>query len=612
MSERLPKEGNLLEVRNLMLQFSHEKRIFDAVKGINFCIGEKETLGLVGESGSGKTVTALTLLQLLTTPPVYHLEGEIYFNAKHFGWVDLLKITEQQRKQIRGNEIGFVFQEPMTALNPVFTCGGQIIETLKAHHIFNSKEARERVLYLFEKVKLGDPYRIFTSYPFELSGGQKQRVVIAQALACNPRLLIADEPTTALDVTIQADIINLLGDLKEEFNLSVLFITHDLNVIAGISDRVIVMFNGKIVEEGSIWQIFADPQHPYTKGLLACRPRMNIRLKTLPTVHDFIELNESGEIIEKKDIYRSVGEAIIINAEMQEDLIQRRLQVVRGGTILRASCLVKTFSNRSKRFFNDVSSVKAVDNVSFEIYPGETIGLVGESGCGKSTLGRILIRLLNADSGSIEFNNKDITLLAKNKLREIRKDMQIIFQDPNAVLDTRQSIGNAIMEPMRIHHLFNLESNRIEKTIQLLEMVGMHADDYYKYPHEFSGGQRQRICIARILACEPRFIICDESVSSLDVSVQAQILNLLNKLKKEFNLTYLFISHDLSVIRFISDRILVMKEGRLIEMGFPETLFDQPREDYTRKLIESIPKGDLEIIRKNQLRRKMDKTITLI
>jgi peptide/nickel transport system ATP-binding protein len=367
------------------------------------------------------------------------------------------------------------------------------------------------------------------------------------------------------------------------------------------------MFKGKIVEEGNIWQVFADPKHPYTKGLLACRPRLNIKLKTLPTVHDFIELNEAGEIIEKKDRYRSIGEAILVNAEMKEDLIQRRLDVIQGGAILRANNLVKTFPVHLKRFSKEILTIKAVDDISFEIYPGETIGLVGESGCGKSTLGRILIRLLDADSGSIEFEKRDITLLDKNKLREIRKDMQIIFQDPNAVLDARQSIGNAIMEPMKIHHLFGDESGRMEKTIELLEMVGMQADDYYKYPHEFSGGQRQRICIARVLACNPRFIICDESVSALDLSVQAQILNLLNRLKKEFRLTYLFISHDLSVIRFVSDRIFVMKDGRFVEMGFPETLFDNPREDYTRKLIESIPKGDLEEIRKSQIKRKIDR-----
>jgi peptide/nickel transport system ATP-binding protein len=612
MIEQFGKDGNLLEIKNLVIQFSHEEEVFTAVNGISFSVSEKETVGLVGESGSGKTVTALSVLQLLSKPPLRVLEGEIFFKSSDLGWIDLLKLSDNEKRHIRGNEIGYVFQEPMTALNPVFSCGSQIMETIKIHKEILSKECKELAFHLLEKVKLSDPGRVFSSFPFELSGGQKQRIIIAQALACNPKLLIADEPTTALDVTIQSEIIKLLDDLKKEFNLSVLFITHDLNVIAGNSDRVLVMFQGKIVEEGSLWQIFSDPQHPYTKGLLACRPRMNVQLKMLPTVYDFIGLDNQGNVIEKKETYRSIGEAIILNAESSEDLIERRLEVVKRGPILKVKNLVKKFPIRTSRFSHEISYVTAIDDVSFEIFDGETIGLVGESGCGKTTLGRVVIRLLEADSGEIEFEKRDITFTDKEGLRDIRKRMQIIFQDPNAALDSRQAIGDTIVEPMIIHKLYQNPAGRRNRAIELLEMVGLGSDDFFRFPHEFSGGQRQRICIARVLACEPKFIICDESVSALDVSVQAQILNLLNKLKKDFKLTFLFISHDLSVIRFMSDRIFVMRDGRFIETGYAETLFDKPKEEYTRKLIEAIPKGDLEEIRKHQLRKKMEQKTAIV
>ncbi len=623
MNEIFDNSKTVLEIKNLSVDFISENGISTAVEDLSMSIGEGESVGIVGESGSGKTVTALSILKLLQSPPGIYRDGSIVFRSKILGEVDLLQQSEYTLQKIRGHEISMIFQEPMTSLNPVLSCGDQLVESLTLHKGIKAKEAREMAVELFRKVQLPRADIIFDSYPHHLSGGQKQRVMIAMALACQPQVIIADEPTTALDVTVQANILRLLKNLREDLNSSVLFITHDLGVIAEIADRIIVMFDGGIVEQGTVWDVFSDPKHPYTKGLLACRPRLDLRMKRLPTVSDFIshefpiadesmggtkEYRKADKLDQK---YKSVGEAILLNVERKDELIERRLSVIQGGPILTVNELKKYYSINKGLFGKHIEEVKAVDGISFEVYPGETIGLVGESGCGKTTLGKLLIRLLEPTSGEIIFEGKNIATLNPGELRDLRKSMQIIFQDPYNSLNPRQTVGDAILEPMKIHGLFK-GFNKKDKVFELLFKVGLKENAYNRYPHEFSGGERQRICIARALSLQPRFVILDESVSALDVSVQAQILNLLNQLKKDFGFTYIFISHDLSVVKFMSDRLFVMRDGRFIEMGFSEDIYLRPREEYTRNLIESIPKGDLEDIRKNVLRRKILKTARLI
>jgi peptide/nickel transport system ATP-binding protein len=623
MNEIIDNNKTVLEIRDLTVDFISENGISIAVENLSMSIREGESVGIVGESGSGKTVTALSILKLLQSPPGIYRNGSITFQSKIFGEVDLLQQSEDRLRKIRGHEISMIFQEPMTSLNPVLSCGDQLIESLTLHKGLTAKEAREMAVELFRKVQLPRAEIIFDSYPHNLSGGQKQRVMIAMALACQPQVIIADEPTTALDVTVQANVLRLLKNLREDLNSSVLFITHDLGVIAEIADRVIVMYDGRIVEQGRIWDVFSDPKHPYTKGLLACRPRLDLRMKRLPTVADFMspEFHISNEIISemergnkadtKDQKYKSVGEAILLNVERKDELIERRLSVIQGGPILTVEGLKKYYPIHKGLFGKRTEEVKAVDEISFEVYPGETIGLVGESGCGKTTLGKLLIRLLEPTAGEIIFDGKNIDALNPGELSGLRKSMQIIFQDPYNSLNPRQTVGDAILEPMKFHGLFNgLE--RENKVFELLDKVGLKESVYNRYPHEFSGGERQRICIARALSLQPRFVILDESVSALDVSVQAQILNLLNQLKKDFGFTYIFISHDLSVVKFMADRLFVMRDGKFIEMGFSEDIYLKPRDEYTKNLIESIPKGDLEDIRKNVLRRRILKTARLI
>jgi len=596
--QRLP----VLSIQNLAIHFRSEEENISAVDDISFDIYPGETVGIVGESGSGKTVTALSILKLIPDPPGRIVQGAINFDSSQAGMINLVDIPEKEMRNIRGNEISMIFQEPMTSLNPVIKCGNQVIELLVRHKQMKHRTAIERTVQLFKKVKLSRPEKVITAYPHQLSGGEKQRVMIAMALAPNPRLMIADEPTTALDVTTQANILHLIKNLREDFNSSILFITHDLGVIADIADRVIVMYKGKIVEEGTVWNVFSDPRHPYTKGLLACRPRLDIRLKVLPTVADFLtEDQDSREGVK----YTSVGEALLLNVERRDELIERRLRVVQGGAILRVRNLRKYYTSRRNLFSSSEDVVKAVDGVSFDVYPGETIGLVGESGSGKTTLGRLLIRLTDPTVGRIIFNNEDIALLNSGQVRKLRKSMQIIFQDPYSSLDPRQTIGEAILEPMKVHGLHGNNRTRKERVFELLQKVGLEERSYNRYPHEFSGGQRQRACIARALAVDPSFLILDESVSALDVSVQAQVLNLLNQLKLDFNFTYIFISHDLSIVKFMADRIFIMRSGRFIEMGFPEDLYLKPRDPYTRELIDAIPKGDLEDIRRSILEKRM-------
>lgn len=583
----------LLEVKNLVTEFKTDDGIVKAVNDVSFTLHRGETIGIVGESGSGKSVTSLSAMRLIPNPPGRIASGQINFYQKDGSVVDLTKISEEEMRKYRGNEISMIFQEPMTSLNPVFTCGDQVIEAIVLHQKVTKQQAREITLRMFEKVKLPNPQRILDAYPHQLSGGQKQRVMIAMAMSCNPSVLIADEPTTALDVTVQATILNLMADLKKEIDSSIMFITHDLGVIAEIADRVLVMYKGKIVEQGTVLDIFGNPQHPYTKSLLACRPPLGKRLSKLPTVVDFMEEKPDGSIIEK---HTSVQEAINAVIVSDETTRARRESIMSHKPILEVRNL-KTWFPTTKNFFGKtLDYVKAVDDVSFNVHEGETLGLVGESGCGKTTLGRTILRLVPAHDGEILFEGRNLLTLNQNDMKDVRKHMQIIFQDPYSSLNPRITIGNAIMEPMTIHGIYTNEKERKEKVIELLTKVNMKPEHFNRYPHEFSGGQRQRICIARALALNPKFIICDESVSALDVSVQAQVLNLLIQLREEFKFTYIFISHDLSVVKFMSDRMVVMNKGKIEEMGISDDIYNNPQQAYTRSLINAIPKGELSDI----------------
>jgi peptide/nickel transport system ATP-binding protein len=585
----------LLEVKNLVTEFKTDDGVTRAVNDISFTLNRGETIGIVGESGSGKSVTSLSIMRLIPNPPGRIVSGEILFHKKDGSVVDLTKISEDEMRKYRGNEIAMIFQEPMTSLNPVFTCGDQVMEAIQLHQKTTKKQAKEITLKMFEKVKLPNPQRILDAYPHQLSGGQKQRVMIAMAMSCNPSILIADEPTTALDVTVQATILDLMAKLKGEIESSVVFITHDLGVIAEVADRVLVMYKGKIVEQGSVLDIFSNPKHPYTKSLLACRPPLGKRLRKLPTVVDFMTENAAGEIVETNISVQDAINAVVIS---EEQTLARRERVLTGKPILQLKNL-QTWFPTNKSFLGKVTDyVKAVDDVTFDVYEGETLGLVGESGCGKTTLGRTILRLVPAHGGEVVFDGKNILSLDNHDMKEMREHMQIIFQDPYSSLNPRITIGSAIMEPMTVHGIYSNEKERKEKVIDLLGKVNMKPEFFNRYPHEFSGGQRQRICIARALALNPKFIICDESVSALDVSVQAQVLNLLIKLREEFKFTYIFISHDLSVVKFMSDRMVVMNKGKVEEMGISDDIYNNPQREYTQKLIAAIPKGELGDIRR--------------
>lgn len=624
----------VLDVRNLQVEFSTDEKLIKAVDDISFVLHRGQTLGIVGESGSGKSVTSLAVMDLVP-PPGRISSGEIWLRKEQKSDpINLRQLPKKRMQKYRGGQIGMIFQEPMSSLNPVYTCGFQLTEAIRLHQSISEKEARRQALARLQEVKLlpsdeelqqgyinnweqiagksrldkrklqqsvsQQKQAILDRYPHELSGGQLQRVMIAMAISCNPAVLIADEPTTALDVTVQATILDLLRELRDRRQMSMMFITHDLGLIAEIADCVAVMYGGKIVEYGSVEKIFSHPQHPYTKGLLACRPSLNQRPQHLLTVSDFmsVEVLPSGEleIQEKKP-----GNPPQVSAETwaQRSVKLQQQQPFLEARNLQVGFPIRGILGETRRY------VMAVNGVSFQVYPGETLGLVGESGCGKTTLGRALMRLIEPMGGQVLFEGQDVTHLSGHKLQQLRREIQIIFQNPFSSLDPRMKIGDAVMEPLLIHSAGKTQRQRRERVAYLLERVGLHPNRMNRYPHEFSGGQRQRICIARALALNPKFIICDESVSSLDVSVQAQVLNLLKELQDEFNLTYIFISHDLSVVKFMSDRILVMNKGQIVEQGDSESIYRQPKEEYTRSLIASIPTGSLEQIQQRQQQRSV-------
>ncbi len=564
----------LLEIRNLKIDFRQDDEWREVVHGVDFDVYAGRTLGIVGESGSGKSVSNLSVMHLLNAKV-----SRTKADAMLLDGVDIKDFNEKQMADIRGKRIAMIFQEPMTSLNPVYRCGYQVSEMILQHEKVTKKDARDRVISLFTQVMLPRPEAIYDSYPHELSGGQKQRVMIAMAIACNPEILIADEPTTALDVTVQKEILKLLRKLQQETGTGMVFITHDLGVVSEIADDVAVMHNGEILEKGSVKQVLEHPQHPYTKGLLACRPPMKIRLKKLPIVKEFLDGQWTGG---QEQILKELQ---ITNEERQERLQKMYAQQ----PLLKVEHLQTWYPLKKGVFAKVYDHVKAVDDVNVEVFEGETLGLVGESGCGKTTLGRSILRLLEPTGGKVFFDGTEVTALNAKELREFRKQAQIVFQDPYSSLNPRIRIGEAIAEPLKVHGIETDRKKCRQMVCDLLEQVGLEAAHYDRYPHEFSGGQRQRICIARALAVNPRLVICDESVSALDVSVQAQVLNLLNRLKEERHLTYIFISHDLSVVRFMSDRVLVMYNGKPVEYNDADELFDHPQNDYTKKLIAALP-----------------------
>lgn len=609
----------VIEIENLRTYFHTEEGTVKAVDDISLRVEEGRTLGIVGESGSGKSVTSLSVMQLLASTAEIET-GRISLLGK-----DLVQLPEPEMREIRGSEVSMIFQEPMTSLNPVFTAGDQVAEALILHQKMSRDQARQRTIELFEEVGIPEPATRVDSYPHQMSGGQKQRVMIAMALSCNPKLLIADEPTTALDVTIQSQILDILRRLRDDRGMSILFITHDLGVIAEIADDVMVMYRGKMVEYGPVLDIFTNPQHPYTKGLLACRPRLDTPYRLLPTVSDFMEEQVGGDgevqIIEKtlddarlKEL-REHGRGRLLHPKSEltamahpweEGHHEPDATTVAEGTapLLEVRNLEVYFPIRRGLLSRTVGYVKAVDDISFRVYQGQTMGLVGESGCGKTTTGRAILRLIEPTGGQVFYNGTDVGGLSRYHLRKMRRNLQIIFQDPYGSLNPRMTVESTLVEPMVIHELGNSKSDRRDRAAALLEEVDLSPDHLRRYPHEFSGGQRQRICIARSLAVEPDFIICDESVSALDVSVQAQVLNLLKDLQERRGLTYIFISHDLSVVKFMADMMAVMNEGKIVEFGPSENIYAEPKQDYTRKLIEATPKDDVEAIRERVAQRE--------
>jgi peptide/nickel transport system ATP-binding protein len=556
----------LLGVTDLSISFGKRKEKTEVIHGISFSVSENEILGIVGESGSGKSVTSLAIMGLLPKK-ITSISGAIQFEGNN-----LLTESDKKLRKLRGNEIAMIFQEPMSALNPSLSCGFQVSEILQHHLKFSAAAAKKETLSLFEKVKLPRPNEIYRSYPHQISGGQMQRVMIAMAIACKPKLLIADEPTTALDVTVQKEILLLLKDIQKETKMSMLFISHDLSLVSEIVDRVIVMYQGDIVEEGATASVFKNPKAAYTKALLASRPTLDIRFKTLPTIASIADHTFKKEIV------------------FPQERATNHKKLYTKAPLLEIINLEKEYYSKAG-LFSPKKTLKAVNDVSFKVYEGETLGLVGESGCGKSTLGKTILQLEKATKGKIIYKGKDLTTLSTSEMRTLRKEIQLIFQDPYSSLNPRITIGESLIEPMMVHKIAISKKKRKEKALQLLDRVGLDESYFTRYPHELSGGQRQRVGIARTIAMEPKLVICDESVSALDISVQAQVLNLLNELKDDFGFTYIFISHDLAVVKYMSDQLLVMNEGKIEELGDADEIYANPKKEYTKRLINAISKG---------------------
>lgn len=577
--------SELIHIKNLITSFKNEERSFAAVNNISFSVAKGETLAIVGESGSGKSVTSLSILRLLNEKSS-SITGEILFQ-KDGKAINLLSLSEKEMRKFRGNEISMIFQEPMTSLNPVIKCGEQVAEAIRLHLGMNRHDAKQKTISLFEKVKLPRPEHIYQSYPHQLSGGQKQRIMIAMAISCNPSLLIADEPTTALDVTVQKNILELLKELQQEFNMSMIFITHDLGIVSELAHRVAIMYKGNIVESGGASDVLNNPQHPYTKGLLACKPNLKIRWKSLPTIGDFMKEEADGSFSSTPFSANTENKDLIENPLERKE---RHSSLYKQAPLLILENISKTFFIKRPGLSLGKDSIQAVDKVSLSVYPGETLGLVGESGCGKSTLGKIILRLLEPSSGEITYAGKNLRTISSKEMRLMRKKIQVVFQDPYSSLNPIMRIGDAIAEPMMVHKIHSSKQSAKTATIELLEKVGLKPEHYNRYPHEFSGGQRQRIVIARALSVQPEFIVCDECVSALDVSVQAQIINLLQQLKREHGFSYVFISHDLGIVKYFSDRIAVMNQGKIEELGEADQVYLSPQSAYTKKLIDAIPK----------------------
>ena len=556
----------ILDVLGLNISFGENKQKTTVVHDIDFSLYENEILAIVGESGSGKSVTSKAIMGLLQDKNT-HIKGRINFEE-----TSLLSLSSKEFAKLRGNDIAMIFQEPMSALNPSLTCGFQVAEILLHHKKVSASEVKKEVLQLFEKVKLPRPQDMYTSYPHQISGGQMQRVVIAMAIACKPKLLIADEPTTALDVTVQKEILQLLKDLQKQTGMSMLFISHDLALVCELADRVLVMYKGDIVEKGTVKEIFEAPKKPYTKALLGSRPTLDVRYKILPTI---------ASIKDNSFIPQSIT---------SQQRAKKHQKIYTKTPLLRVENVAKSYFSKVG-VFGQKQEIKAVNGISFDVFEGETLGLVGESGCGKSTLGKVILQLEKATKGSIFYKGKEITSLKSKDLRSLRKDIQLIFQDPYSSLHPRKIIGQAIIEPMEVHGIGSSKKQRKEKAMELLSRVGLEASYFHRYPHQLSGGQRQRVGIARTIAMEPKLVICDESVSALDISVQAQVLNLLNELKEDFGFTYIFISHDLAVVKYMADQLLVMNKGAIEEIGDADEIYANPVKQYTKKLIDSIPKG---------------------
>ena len=556
----------ILDVLGLNISFGENKQETTVVHDIDFSLYENEILAIVGESGSGKSVTSKAIMGLLSDKNT-HIKGGINFEE-----TSLLSLSSKEFAKLRGNDIAMIFQEPMSALNPSLTCGFQVAEILLHHKKVSASEVKKEVLQLFEKVKLPRPQDMYTSYPHQISGGQVQRVVIAMAIACKPKILIADEPTTALDVTVQKEILQLLKDLQRQTGMSMLFISHDLALVCELADRVLVMYKGDIVEKGTVKEIFEAPKKPYTKALLGSRPTLDVRYKILPTI---------ASIKDNSFIPQSIT---------SQQRAKKHQKIYTKTPLLRVENVAKSYFSKVG-IFGQKQEIKAVNGISFDVFEGETLGLVGESGCGKSTLGKVILQLEKATKGSIFYKGKEITSLKSKDLRSLRKDIQLVFQDPYSSLHPRKIIGQAIIEPMEVHGIGSSKKQRKEKAMELLSRVGLEASYFHRYPHQLSGGQRQRVGIARTIAMEPKLVICDESVSALDISVQAQVLNLLNELKEDFGFTYIFISHDLAVVKYMADQLLVMNKGAIEEIGDADEIYANPVKQYTKKLIDSIPKG---------------------